>query len=308
MEGMRVRDLALVVVNYGSSALLRENLRSSVQTCQPAVVVVVDNPTTEEERLAVRALASEHGWEVVEPSENLGFGGGVNVGVARAIAAGAEDLVVLNPDAVLEAGCVDALRRADPHHDTVCAPRIVTSSGATWFDGADVYLSDGRTRGRAKRDQFPDAPRWEWLTGACLWIPREVWDRVGGFDEDYFLYWEDVDFSRRVVRVGARLAVVPSARAVHDEGGTQGSAAGSRAKSEAYYYFNIRNRMLFARKQLAPADARKWAASIVPSAREVLLRGGKKQFAVSLAPWRAGWRGVRAARRLAAEIERDVRH
>jgi len=292
------RSLGLVVVNYGSAHLLADNLVASAARADADVVVVVDNPTGPEERARVRALAREHDWRVVEPDRNLGFGGGVNAGVEAALSAGVRDLVVLNPDAVLLPGCVEQLRAADPAHDTVCAPRIVTSEGTTWFEGADVYLDDGVTRGRSKRPRFDGARRWEWLTGACLWIPVEVWRVVGGFDEEYFLYWEDVDFSRRVVDAGARLAVVSEAVAVHDEGGTQGRAAGAAAKSESYYYFNIRNRMLFARKHLSADDARAWGDAIWPSAREVLLRGGRKQFLLSPAPWRGGVRGVRAALRL----------
>ncbi len=290
-----VRPLGLVVVNYGSAHLLAHNLVESAAQAHADVVVVVDNPTGTEERARVRELARQHDWQVVEPDRNLGFGGGVNAGVEAAIAAGARDLVVVNPDAVLLAGCVHELRSADVAHNTVCAPRIVTSEGSTWFEGADVYLDDGITRGRSKRERFAGARRWGWLTGACLWIPVEVWRATGGFDEEYFLYWEDVDFSHRAVNAGAHLVVVSDAVAVHDEGGTQGRAAGAAAKSEAYYYFNIRNRMLFARKHLSAEDARAWGNSIWPSAREVLLRGGRKQFLFSLAPWRGGVRGMRAA-------------
>ncbi|EXJ53239.1 MULTISPECIES: glycosyltransferase family 2 protein [unclassified Microbacterium] len=292
------RPLGLVVVNYGSAHLLAENLVASADRARADVVVVVDNPTGPDERQRVRELARRHEWRVVEPDRNLGFGGGVNAGVEAALSAGVQDLVVLNPDAILLPGCVERLRAADPTHDAVCAPRIVTSAGATWFEGADLYLDDGVTRGRAKRERFAGARRWEWLTGACLWIPVEVWRATGGFDEEYFLYWEDVDFSRRVVGAGARLAVASDAVAVHDEGGTQGRAAGAAAKSENYYFYNIRNRMLFARKHLPAEDARAWGDSIWASAREVLLRGGRKQFLFSAAPWRGGIRGVRSALRL----------
>lgn len=304
-EGGGARPLALVVVNYGSSALLAQNLVRSVAVASPEFVVVVDNPTSSAERGRVRDLAQRQGWVVVEPDTNLGFGGGVNAGATAAIELGAQDLLTLNPDAELLAGSVEALRAADPAHDTVCAPRIVTGSGAVWFAGADVYLDDGTTRGIARRASFPDSPRWEWLTGACLWIPVEMWHATGGFDEDYFLYWEDVDFSRRVIAAGGTLAVVSAATVVHDEGGTQGTRAGSHAKSAGYYYYNIRNRMLFAVKHLDANGVRRWKRGILASAREVLLRGGRKQFLRSTSPWRAGIRGVLDARRIAPSNKRD---
>lgn len=301
------RRLTIVAINYGSSALLEQNLVRSAALAAPASVVVVDNLTSAEERSRVRALVAEHDWLLVEPGENLGFGGGVNAGARRAIEAGARDLLLLNPDAVLSEGCVQLLRAADPMHDAVCAPRIVTSAGAVWFDGADLYLDDGITRGTTKRPQYPASDRWEWLTGACLWIPVEIWTATGGFDPEYFLYWEDVDFSRRVVEAGGRLRVVSAARAVHDEGGTQGRAADDRAKSEVYYYFNIRNRMLFATRHLGQSGVRRWARTAGASAREILLRGGRRQFLFSLAPWRGGFRGLRDARRIARRSQIDRR-
>lgn len=300
-ESAAPRPLAIVVVNYGSSDLLAQNLVISQRAAAADIVVVVDNVSTSAERERVRRLAADHAWQLVEPDTNLGFGGGVNAGVARAREHGAQDLVLLNPDAVLREGCVARLRARDPAHRALCAPRIVTSTGATWFAGADVYLSDGVTRGRAKRPVHPGDDRWEWLTGACLWVPVELWDAAGGFDESYFLYWEDVDFSHRVQRAGGELVVVDDAVAVHDEGGTQTDRSRrGHAKSELYYYYNIRNRMLFAAKHLDDAGVRRWRSGMLSSAKEILLRGGRRQLVQSAAPWRAAVRGIRDGRRIAA--------
>ena len=144
-----------------------------------------------------------------------------------------------------------------------------------------------------------------WLSGACLLVSRELWGRVGGFDEDYFLYWEDVDLSVRVSRAGGRLVVERTATAVHDEGGTQRldvpgdpldvgssrSGVASRGKSEAYYYYNIRNRLLFAAKHLEPRDRRRWTRTSYAGAKQILLRGGRRQFLRPVKPMRAAIRG-----------------
>ncbi|MCM3778119.1 glycosyltransferase family 2 protein [Microbacterium hydrocarbonoxydans] len=291
--------LAVVVVNYASSALLRQNLVRTCASVDPDIVVVVDNLSSDEERSSVRLLAESARWHLVEPSTNLGFGGGMNAGVERALDLGAQDLLLLNPDATITHDAVRALQDiVAESRFTVVAPRIVDSAGDVWFDGADLYLSDGRTMGASKRDRRPDEERWEWLSGACLLIPAEIWRRTGGFDDEYFLYWEDVDFSRRVVAAGGTLVVAHEATAVHDEGGTQGRDPSDRAKSFGYYYFNIRNRLLFAAKQLDDEGVRRWRRGAWRSAREVLLRGGRRQF---LRPWAAlvaAYRGVRDGRRL----------
>ncbi|MEW2012575.1 MULTISPECIES: glycosyltransferase family 2 protein [Microbacterium] len=300
---------AVIVVNYGSSALLETNLVATVADARPDIVVLVDNPTTAEERDRVRALSAREGWMLVEPAANTGFGGGINMGVAAALEHGATGLLLLNPDARIDAASVRMLR-AETDRDplALCAPRVITPAGMTWFAGADVALSDGRTRARTKRSQYPDDDVWEWLTGACLWMTAALWRQTGGFDEDYFLYWEDVDLSRRVVLAGGSLVVAENAVAVHDEGATHREAGQSeRSKSETYYYFNIRNRMLFGTRFLPREGIERWRSAVGASAWEVILRGGRAQLLRSPAPWRAYVRGVRDARRIADAALRQNR-
>jgi len=96
------------------------------------------------------------------------------------------------------------------------------------------------------------------------------------------------------------VAVDASVTAVHDEGGTHADGGG-RAKSETFYYYNIRNRALFARKWLDPEDRRRWTAGTFRAARDTLLTGGRRQFVEGFAPWRAAVRGVLAAYRIGAQ-------
>lgn len=297
--------LAVVVVNYASAHLLQRNLvvvaREAREIDPDATVIVVDNRSTDDERRAAQEIALANEWVLIAPDSNTGFGGGVNIGVTRAIAEGATDVLVINPDAHIDR---ESLRRlastTAESRTTLASPMISDSDGRTWFAGIDLLLDDGTMRARRKRVAGDPQPFEPWLSGACLWITREVWELAGGFDDDYFLYWEDVDFSRRVVSAGGSLALVEDASAVHDEGGTQRSEPEvSRAKSETYYYYNIRNRMLFAVRHLDDAGVRRWRRSIPRTAREVILRGGRRQLIQSAAPIRAYLRGVREARRIA---------
>lgn len=303
--------LAVVVVNYASAELLRRNLvrveREAREIAPDVSVIVVDNWSGAEGRRAAREVASAHGWVLVEPDANTGFGGGVNVGVARALADGATDVLVINPDAHIDRESLRQLAAVTAESRTTLASPVITDSdGRTWFAGIDLLLEDGTMRARRKRVPGDAQPFEPWLSGACLWITREVWERAGGFDDDYFLYWEDVDFSRRVVAAGGSLALVEDATAVHDEGGTQRAQPQvSRAKSEGYYYYNIRNRMLFAVRHLDDAAVERWRRSIPRTAREVIFRGGRRQLLRSAAPWRAYVRGVRDARRIARTRRTD---
>lgn len=286
---------AVVVVNYRSSALLARNLTAS--TSPGDLVVVVDNWSDEAERRAVRQLGDEHGWVVECPASNTGFGTGMNLGVASALERGATSVVLLNPDARIEpAATVRLVRQVEDDRSLLLAPRIVTSDGTPWMSGLmDLRLADGTMR--SSRHRTPGAAVMEWVSGAVMALSSDLWLRVGGFDDDYFLYWEDVDLCRRVHEAGGSVRVDASVTAVHDEGGTHADGGG-RAKSETFYYYNIRNRALFARKWLPPADRRRWTATTLRAAWDTMLTGGRRQFVQGVAPWRAFGRGVLAAYRI----------
>jgi GT2 family glycosyltransferase len=116
-------------------------------------------------------------------------------------------------------------------------------------------------------------------------VSAELWRRTGGFDEGYFMYWEDVDFGYRALGVGARVTLREDLVAVHDQGGTQGPRHG-RAKSSLYYFYNCRNRLLFGERHLGRADLLRWLVLTPRVSWEVLLRGGRRQL---LAQPRLAW-------------------
>jgi N-acetylglucosaminyl-diphospho-decaprenol L-rhamnosyltransferase len=299
--------LGIVVVNYGSSRLLEENLAAIDRHALPgSVVVVVDSRSTASERQAVLALADRHGWLADTPHTNVGFGGGVNRGVSRAMAAGCTAFLLLNPDVTIDAAAIEVLvaaSAADPL--TVLSPRLNRPDGSPWFTGARLDRRTGLTRYRP--DGRPDGPD-RWLSGACLLVPRPCWELVGGFDDRYFLYWEDIDLSQRVLERGGDLRVVDDVTAVHAVRGTQGSDG----MSTTYCRYMCRNRLLFATAHVAPRDRLRWLAFAPRYARRILLGDGRAALvgrpslvAASVAGTAAGV--VKVAASLAADAARPVR-
>ncbi|MBO9553266.1 glycosyltransferase family 2 protein [Cellulomonas sp.] len=292
---------ALVVVNHRSHALLEQNLAATAHGLD-ARVVVVDNRSTDDERAAVRRVTDAHGWELVA-APNDGFGAGVNRGVARARELGCDAFLVLNPDLELEPatarGLLGAARR-DPL--ALVGPRILRPDGSVWFAGGALDVATGRTRTR------PDlvGPTPQWLTGACLALHDELWGRVGGFSDAYFMYWEDIDLSARVRSAGGRLVVEHALTAVHDVGGTQESA-GTRRKSDLYYRHNCRGRLVFAARNLDRPTVRAWALRSIGYARQVVLRGGRRQLLRSPGPIWAAARGTAEGLWFARRDHRDHR-
>ena len=100
---------AIVVVNYGSHRLLAANLLPMARHSPEAHIVVVDSFSTADERAAVQRLADANGWHLILPRTNVGFGGGMNLGVARALELGAARMLLINPDATMERRDVEML-------------------------------------------------------------------------------------------------------------------------------------------------------------------------------------------------------
>jgi GT2 family glycosyltransferase len=284
---------ALVVVNYGAHQLLDTGL-GPVSGLPGLHVVVVDSLHSAAEREAVSALAAARGWTLVGLPDNPGFGSAVNAGVARAREDGAEQIVLLNPDATVSASVLRSLvavGRDEP--DALVCPRIEDGAGRMWFAGGDLLVRRGVTRTRGIVFEEAQHP---WVTGACLVFSTSLWDRVGGFDPRYFMYWEDIDLSYRVVAAGGRIVVRPDLVAVHLVGGTQEG----QGKSDLYCRYNCRNRLLFAAAHLPDADLRRWLRSAPRYAGEVLRRAGwrallRRPVGPTVAALRGTLEGVRAA-------------
>ncbi|WP_167759052.1 glycosyltransferase [Blastococcus sp. TF02A_35] len=301
--------LGLVVVNYGSAHLVEQNLGRLDLSAVPVHVVLVDNFSGEAEREAARSLADAHGWQFLPLAGNRGFGGGVNAGVAAARDAGCAVFLMLNPDATTTPAVLDELRRECLRRPTaLVSPRVLRPDGSVWFDGALLDLADGATRrGGPAALGDPPAGTQPWVTGACLAVHREMWDRLGGFDESYFLYWEDVDLSRRCLQAGGELVVREDLVAHHDVGGTQETGRG-RAKSALYYRYNCRNRLVFAARHLSRAQQLSWVRRTPVATRDVLLRGGRRQLVrrpgLALAAARGSAEGLRSV--VAALVRRPA--
>ena len=287
-------SIGVVVVSYGDPGLLEENVLAADLTGVPAVLVVVDNCSTPAARRAVETLCEGRGLELVALPTNAGFGAGANAGARRAVELGCTTLLFLNPDAVVEGDVVralDAQVRARPR--SMVAPTVVRPDGSTWFAGAELSLVTGRTRRRGVLQGRELQP---WLTGACFAVGVELWQELGGFDDRYFLYWEDVDLSARCLAAGGELVVREDLSVVHAVGGTQQP----EGKSAVYYAYNCRNRLLFAAAHLGLRRTVRWVLTSPSYAREVVSRGGPHAWSRDRTPLWAALSGTASGAAVAA--------
>ena len=230
-------DLSVVVVNYNTREATSACLRSVLQAA-PGVdleLIVVDNGSADGSAAAFRERFPVA--TVIEAGENLGFARGVN---RAARAAGGEWILLLNPDTVALPGSLRALMdfagshpeygvfggrtlRADGRVDpSSCwgAPSLwslamFATMLSTAFKRSRVF--DPESLGTWQRDSVREVPI---ITGCLLLVRAADWNRLGGMDEDYFLYGEDAEFSMRAGRAGLRRVVVPDAVIVHEVGGS----------------------------------------------------------------------------------------
>ncbi len=243
--------LGVVVVNYNSTELLHKHL-ATADFAAGTHVVVVDNSEVPSAKAELRVLAAGHRWHLIDAGRNRGFGAAVNLGAAYLLDQGCSSLLLLNPDAAIARGDLDRLlqiQRECPR--AILSPRIRRADGTLWFTGAELRMHAGEA---VHSDQGESPPHW--LTAACLLMTRDVWLELDGIDEDYFLYWEDVDLTYRWRQRGGELRVVASATATHDVGATQQNLVG---KSTIFLFYNSRNRLLFAAKTLGLWRTLLWA-------------------------------------------------
>ena len=265
--------IGIVVVNYDSHAVIERNLARTDLSGLECRVVVVDNFVRDDETAAIGSLARSRGWELVALDRNVGFGAAVNIGIARAADLGCEVFLMLNPDASADAHVIDGLRSAalaDPH--AMVTPTVVRPDGSVWFRGGRIGLGWGGLLGPSAA---ATASGLAWITGACVAVHRDLWSALGGFDLDYFLYWEDVDLSYRCQLLGGRVVVRDDLRIVHEVGATQDNRSG---KSAVYIFYNVRNRLLFAAKHLGRWHLLIWICQTPMDLSRVMTRGGRKEL------------------------------
>jgi GT2 family glycosyltransferase len=238
-------DVVVVLTFRGRDDTIR-CVSSLVDGNPEASVVVVDNGSGDDVLETVGGRWPQ--VATIQTGDNLGFAGGMNRGLDWALARDASTVTVLNNDTHVPPGAIRML--AERAQDGVAvSPEVrYASDGRVWFGGGVVDPETGLARHLTDAElarRFPGRmPRSvETLAGCCVTAPAAVWRRVGGFDERYFLIFEDADWSLRARRLGVDLLVDPS---VHIDHAVSASFTGDRALLGLYYY--ARNGLLFGRR------------------------------------------------------------
>lgn len=242
--------ISIIIVNHNGEAHLAACLeRLTALPPEPAhEVIVIDNASTD----GSRALVEERFPRVhlLALEENVGFGAGNNRGAAAAQGA---FLLLLNSDAWIDALSLQRLHAtfAERPRLGLAAPQLRYPDGRLQFAWAPETGVMGETL-QKMRNRF-EARAWNhrllprllrrltgpgWYSAACVMVRRQAFEAIGGFDEEIFLYFEDVDLCRRLRLAGWQMALVPAAEAFHVKGGSQTSERSEMAyrRGQLYYY------------------------------------------------------------------------
>lgn len=230
--------VGIVTVAYRSDAVLTGFLRSvPAATSAPVAIVVADNLPSEGD---AAGIADSVRADYVPIPANPGYGAAVNAAVSR-LPDGVEWVLIANPDVELDASALDRLVATGRSDDTIgsVGPVIRNPDGSTYPSARSVpslrtgighalftnlwatnpwsrrYLDDLAVAGE-RRDAG-------WLSGSCVLVRREAFDAIGGFDDGYFMYFEDVDLGYRLGKRGYRNVYEPAAAALHTGAHSTGS-------------------------------------------------------------------------------------
>ncbi|HYC55148.1 MAG TPA: glycosyltransferase family 2 protein [Candidatus Binatia bacterium] len=238
-------------------------------------ILVVDNGSHQSPASALREAAP--GVPILFTGANRGYAGGNNAGIRYAAARGADFVWILNNDAVVETGALAPLLQSAQRNQRagVFGSKILRAD-----DTARLWVAWGRVTWRQslvalEGEDAADGPRYdgehdvEWIPGCALLFRTSALAEVGGFDERFFAYHEDVDWAARAARAGWASRYVGSSRVVHR---VHGSSGGASHYGGFRKYLSARNSVLYARKHGRPLQMAWMAACIAATFPFQLLR------------------------------------
>lgn len=251
-------NTAIIVLHYGSIEDTISCLRSldSLENADDVVVYLIDNGTNKLNKNILNGLSIR--CILLKNKTNLGYAGGNNVGIRQAIKNNHKNILLLNNDATVDSKLLVTLEKVLRKKDVGIVGCVITYTGSKriWFAGGILNRTFCFTRHRLMDEiltQEKNIPEEnvDFITGAAMLIKREVFEKIGLLPEDYFLYWEDVDFCYKANQAGFKNVIVNKPLVQHSVSAASGKRGSNKlSPTRAYYY--ARNPFIFMKKNRLP--------------------------------------------------------
>lgn len=282
---------AVIIVHYGGEKDTRECLNSILINRENPLfqIIVVINPS-QKSSFAGYLKKNYPQILVIENERNTGFSEGNNIGIKRALRSDCEYIILLNNDTIVPIELFDKLvsfAKKDPNLGLM-SPKIYFAKGfeyhkdrysdeergkVLWyaggiFDWKNIYVNH-RGVDEIDEGQYDQISETDFATGCCMLMTKKAIERVGLFDENYFLYYEDIDYSIRVRKNKMKVIYYPQAFLWHKNASSSGKPG-----SKLHIYYQNRNRLYFGFKY---ADVRTKKSLVIDSLRLFKKGGAERQ-------------------------------
>lgn len=247
-------SVAIILVNWNGLDFTRICLDSLLKLDFPDFkIILVDNDSQKPEGLFLKNEFPD--ILLIENEENLGFSGGNNVGIRKALEMGFSHLLLLNNDTLVEPDFLGkmVLEMQQKASLGVVQPMIcflddrekIWSAGGKWIGG----LGRAKTLGDRKnlKKYRVTSSNLDWATGCCMLISREAILAAGLLNEQYFAYFEDVEWSLRIRKEGFEIGLVPDAKIYHEAGASSKKKHSEGTLNARVFYFHVRNQFFLLR-------------------------------------------------------------
>ena len=206
------KDITLILVTYRSEKLILKNL----EILKKFPVIIVDNSNSNELGLIVHKY---NNIKLIKSSKNLGYGKANNLAIKSAVTS---FILIVNPDIILDEGSINNLLKSflkDPDKIGILGPSLSDEDMNRRTNGSKSYLNQLKGHKVSnKSNNIPlDETCCEFLMGCCYLMKRDFFNILGGFDKNFFMYYEDSDLCDRCLQEGRYLMEVPSAKLIHLE-------------------------------------------------------------------------------------------
>lgn len=211
-----MNNVAAVVVTHNNAQTITGCLKS-IQAVGISHIVVVDNNSTD----ITREKIAQANVTTVSNSQNVGFAQAANQG-AQATTEVSDYILFLNPDAFLPREFAKVITYIEAHPTVavvgcqLCSKQ--TNQPERWGFGTFPTLYSLISRKFTSRSMPTKPITIDWVSGGCMVVRKEAWQKVGGFDPTFFLYWEDVDLCYRLKQVGYETVMMPDISCAHEKG------------------------------------------------------------------------------------------